>query len=156
MQLQSEYEHKADLYYAYASVHSYVTDPFTSLQPEMLFQVARFIINSLGNAETIPFGVSKASTMYTLARQAMVLGAYKLARHAYDRLVGELSRAGILAKVLHNMEIRKRERVIKHVHSNGDVLKSVILSRFYRLMTCNMALVSMAFITCPTLGEFIP
>jgi len=85
-QLQAEYEHKADLYYAYASVHAYVTDPFTSLQPEMLFQVARFIINSLGSTEVIPFGVSKASTMYTLARQAMLLGAYKLARHAYDRL----------------------------------------------------------------------
>ena len=84
--LQSEYEHKADLYYAYASVHSYVTDPFTSLQPEMLFQVSRFIINSLGNAENIPFGISKASTIYTLARQAMMLGAFKLARYAYDKL----------------------------------------------------------------------
>ena len=85
-QLQYEYELKADLYFAYANVHSYVTDPFTSQQPEMLFQVARFIINSLGNSETIPLGISKASTLYTLARQAMQLGAYKLARHAYDRL----------------------------------------------------------------------
>lgn len=85
-QLQFEYELKADLYFAYASVHSFVTDPFTSQQPEMLFQVARFIVNSLGNSETIPLGISKASTLYTLARQAMQLGAYKLARHAYDRL----------------------------------------------------------------------
>ena len=85
-QLQFEYELKADLYFAYASVHSFVTDPFTSQQPEMLFQVARFIVNSLGNSETIPLGISKASTLYTLARQAMQLGAFKLARHAYDRL----------------------------------------------------------------------
>lgn len=85
-QLQFEYELKADLYFAYASVHAYVTDPFTSQQPEMLFQVSRFIINSLGNSETIPLGISKASTFYTLARQAMLLGAFKLARHAYDRL----------------------------------------------------------------------
>jgi intraflagellar transport protein 122 len=84
--LQFEYEHKADLYFAYANVHAYVTDPFTSHQPEMLFQVARFIINSLGSAEVVPFGISKASTLFTLARQAMILGAFKLARHAYDRL----------------------------------------------------------------------
>jgi intraflagellar transport protein 122 len=84
--MQVEYEHKADLYFAYSSIQSYVTDPFTSQQPEMLFQVSRFIINSLGSSELIPRGISKASTLYTLARQAMVLGAYKLARHAYDRL----------------------------------------------------------------------
>lgn len=84
--LQYEYELKADLYFAYANIHSFVTDPFTSQQPEMLFQVARFIINSLGTSEIIPFGISKAATLYTLARQSMMLGAFKLARHAYDRL----------------------------------------------------------------------
>ncbi len=84
--LQSEYEHKADLYFAYANVHAYVTDPFTSQQPEMLFQVARFIVNSLGTAEVVPLGISKSATLFTLARQAMLLGAFKLARHAYDRL----------------------------------------------------------------------
>ncbi len=84
--LQYEYVHKADLYYAYAHVHAFVNDPFTSHQPEMLFQVARFIINSLGSAEVIPYGISKACTLYTLARQTMAVGAFKLARHAYDRL----------------------------------------------------------------------
>lgn len=83
---QSEWEHKADLYFAYASVHAFITDPFTSHQPEMLFQVSRFIINSLGTAESVPFGISKAATLYTLAKEAMTLGAFKLARHAYDRL----------------------------------------------------------------------
>ncbi len=84
--IQIEYEHKADLYFAYSSIHAFVTDPFTSQQPEMLFQVARFIINSLGSSINIPHGISKASTLYTLARQSMVLGAFKLARHTYDRL----------------------------------------------------------------------
>lgn len=83
--LHAEYEHKADLYYAYASIHSYVTDPFTSYTPEMLFQTSRFIINSLGTAEVVPAGISKTSTLYTLAKQAMALGAYKLARNAFDR-----------------------------------------------------------------------
>jgi len=79
-------ERKADLYFAYASIHSYVVDPFTPHQPETLFQVSRFIINSLGNSDVVPFGISKAATLYTLARQAMALGAYKLARYTYDRL----------------------------------------------------------------------
>jgi intraflagellar transport protein 122 len=92
-QQQFEYELRADLYFAYANVHSFVTDPFTSQAPEVLFQVARFIINSLGNAETIPAGISKANTLYTLARQAMQLGAFKLARHAFDRL-GKLQMTG--------------------------------------------------------------
>jgi len=83
---QAECERKADLYFAYASIHAYVTEPFTSHPSETLFQVSRFIINSLGSADVVPFGVSKASTLYTLARQAMTLGAFKLARHAYDRL----------------------------------------------------------------------
>jgi intraflagellar transport protein 122 len=83
---EAEAEHKADLYFAYASVHAYVTDPFTSHQPDLLFQVSRFIINSLGSSDVIPYGISKAATLYTLAKQAMTLGAFKLARHAYDRL----------------------------------------------------------------------
>jgi intraflagellar transport protein 122 len=83
---QMECEHNSDLYFAYAHVHEYVTDPFTSQHPDMLFQVTRFIINSLGNSDSIPYGISKAATIYTLARQSMLLGAYKLARYAYDRL----------------------------------------------------------------------
>ena len=86
MNVLAEWQHKADLYFAYSSIHSFITDPFTSHQPEMLFQVSRFIINSLGTSESIPLGISKAATLYTLARQSMVLKTYKLARHAYDRL----------------------------------------------------------------------
>ena len=86
--LQAECERKADLYYAYAAVHEYVTSPFTSHQPETLFQTSRFILNSLGGNqdEDTPFGISKMGAMYTLARQAMTLGAYKLARYSYDML----------------------------------------------------------------------
>lgn len=86
IQLQSEFEQKADLYFAYANVHTYITDPFTSSQPEMLFQVSRYIVNSLGNSDFVPFGISKAATLFTLARQAMALGAFKLAKNAYERL----------------------------------------------------------------------
>lgn len=82
----AEYEHKADLYFAYSSIHSYVTDPFTAHLPESLFQVARFIINSIGSSEIVPFGISKSATLYTLVRQSLKLGAFKLARQTLDRL----------------------------------------------------------------------
>lgn len=88
-QQASECEHKADLYYAYATIHSYIMDPFTTHQSETLFQTCRFIINSLGNNaqdNSVPYGISKASTYYTLAKQAMRLSCYKLARHAFERL----------------------------------------------------------------------
>jgi hypothetical protein len=72
------YELKADLYYAYArsplthslthslmthgcSVHAYSTDPFTQYQPETLFQVSRYIINSLGSSDAVPPGISRSS-----------------------------------------------------------------------------------------------
>ena len=59
----AEYEHKADLYFAYAS-----------------------IINSIGSSEIVPFGISKSATLYTLVRQSIKLGAFKLARQSLDRL----------------------------------------------------------------------
>lgn len=101
--LQSSYELKADLYYAYANIHAYVVDPYTTHLPETLFQVARFILNSMGNVEAIPYGISKASTLYTLAKQALALGAYKLARQTYDRLSLLQIPARKLEEVEHDM-----------------------------------------------------
>ncbi len=116
--LQSEYEHKADLYYAYSSIHSFVTDPFTSFQPEMLFQVARFIINSLGVADSIPLGISKTSTLYTLAKQSMQLGAFKLARNAFERL----SKLQIPEKRMDEIELDMLLVQAKPVRDNPDFL----------------------------------
>lgn len=117
----AECERKADLYFAYSTVHAYVTDPFTSHQPETLFQVSRFIINSLGNAEVIPHGISKASTLYTLARQAMTLGVYKLARHAYDRL-GKLQMSQIPPKRQAEVEVDMLVIQAKPVRDDTDHL----------------------------------
>ena len=111
-------ERKADLYFAYASIHSYIVDPFTPHQPETLFQVARFIINSLGNSEVIPFGISKASTLYTLAKQAMTLGAYKLARYAYDRL----SKMQVPATKQSEVELDMLIIQAKPIRDNADVI----------------------------------
>jgi len=76
---------KADLYFAYSFVHSYTDEPFTSLMPEALFQVSRFLLNTAGKME-MPFAVSRVFILYTLAKQSKILGAFKLARFAYERL----------------------------------------------------------------------
>lgn len=116
--LQSEFEHKADLYYAFSNIHSFTTDPFTSFNHDMLFQVSRFIINSLGISETVPRGISKTGTLYTLAKQAMHLQAYKLARNAYDRL----SKLKVSEKKLEEVELDMLIVQAKPVQDNQDLL----------------------------------
>ena len=74
----ADHLHKADLYYAYSFVEDFFL-PFTPLRPEVLFQCARFLINGLGGREA-PHGVSRVKILYTLAKQAKHLGAFKLAR----------------------------------------------------------------------------
>lgn len=87
---QSNSEFKADLYYAYSYIHSFTCDPFTNQQPEVLFQVARFIINSSCRSfDSTPLGVSKGYTFYALAKQSMKLESFKLARHCYE-MIGRL------------------------------------------------------------------
>merc|ERR1740130_832059 len=53
--------------------------------PEALFQVARFILNSLGKKD-VPYALSRVYTLFTLAKRGKALGAFKLARYAFDRL----------------------------------------------------------------------
>jgi len=81
----NKYNKMSNLYSAYQHIYSFTTDPFTNLQPEMLFQVARYILNTMSSEEA-PYGISRVFTLYTLAKQAKLLGAYKLARFAYERL----------------------------------------------------------------------
>jgi intraflagellar transport protein 122 len=92
---RQSYELKADLYYAYSYIHSCIADSFTNQQPEALFQISRFVLNGLGNSADTPLGISKFSSFYTLAKQAMKLGCYKLARHCFDRLGRLLSPVGV-------------------------------------------------------------
>jgi intraflagellar transport protein 122 len=104
VKLISEYAMKADLYFAYASIHAFVTDPFTTHQPDILFQMSRYLINQLSLPElTLPYGISIASILFTLARQAMSLEAYKLARHVYERL-GKLK---LPSRLIDDVEIDK-------------------------------------------------
>lgn len=83
-----EYTRRAEIYYAYQQIEN-LYQPFTSSHAEANFQVALFLINTLagGAPEVVPYGCSVLRILYTLARNAKTLGAYKLARYAYDRLL---------------------------------------------------------------------
>ncbi|KAJ3091116.1 hypothetical protein HK102_001633 [Quaeritorhiza haematococci] len=75
----------AEVYYAYHHVHRYMDEPFTSHLPESLFNMARFVQNYINNKPTPP-GVSKAYVLFALARLSRSLGAFRLARSAYEKL----------------------------------------------------------------------
>ncbi|XP_077181413.1 intraflagellar transport protein 122 homolog isoform X3 [Paroedura picta] len=80
------FQHLAELYHVYHSIHRYTEEPFSFHLPETLFNISRFLLHSL-TKETPP-GISKVNTLFALAKQSKALGAYKLARHAYDKLQG--------------------------------------------------------------------
>ncbi|CAM1154605.1 IFT122 (predicted) [Pycnogonum litorale] len=75
---------KADLYYAYHGIHRYVAEPFTASLPEALFNASRFLYHEL--LRDVPLGVSKVYVLFAMAKQSKNVKAYKLARHAYEKL----------------------------------------------------------------------
>lgn len=60
-------------------------EPFTSLLPETLFNMGRYLLLSLGKKEA-PAGISRMHILYALAKQGKNLGAYKFVRAAFDQL----------------------------------------------------------------------
>uniref|UniRef100_A0A3Q0R164 Intraflagellar transport protein 122 homolog n=1 Tax=Amphilophus citrinellus TaxID=61819 RepID=A0A3Q0R164_AMPCI len=78
------FQHLAELYHVYHSIQRYTDEPFSSHMPETLFNICRFLLNNL--TKDIPPGISKVNTLYALAKQSRQLGAYKLARYAYEKL----------------------------------------------------------------------
>jgi intraflagellar transport protein 122 len=84
LRMHHKYRDLADVYYGYGLIHQASAEPFTSHQPLVLFNVARFLLNVIG-LET-PFKISRVHIMFSLAKQAKTLEAFKLARFAYDKL----------------------------------------------------------------------
>mmetsp|Transcript_40077 Transcript_40077/g.89958 ORF Transcript_40077/g.89958 Transcript_40077/m.89958 type:complete len:1284 (-) Transcript_40077:23-3874(-) len=125
-----ELRRRAECYYAYSYIHSYIQEPFTTLLPENLFNCSLYLWNLLASSafskqttsqmllkgaangevdfdqppeapratlggqsnakghllREVPLGISRVYILYTLAKQAQTLGAYKLTRMAYDKL----------------------------------------------------------------------
>jgi intraflagellar transport protein 122 len=77
---------RAELYSAYARVHRFSEDPFTTELGETIFHACRYLLARTGHEA--PFGLSRVAVLAALAKQAKALKAYKLARHAHDKLAG--------------------------------------------------------------------
>ncbi|XP_076182185.1 intraflagellar transport protein Oseg1 isoform X4 [Ptiloglossa arizonensis] len=101
----SQYYEKADVYYAYDEVHKSIEEPFTSLMPEALFNISRFLLTKIQNIQID--GVSKFIIMYTLLKQASLLGANKLTMQLLEKLrktripewqLGQLEISNLLAQ----------------------------------------------------------
>ncbi|XP_041130093.1 intraflagellar transport protein 122 homolog [Polyodon spathula] len=82
-----KFQHLAELYHVYHSIQRYTDEPFSSHLQETLFNISRFLLHNL--TKDIPLGISSVYTLYALAKQSKALGAYKLARHAYEKLQGQ-------------------------------------------------------------------
>ncbi|XP_071406264.1 intraflagellar transport protein 122 homolog isoform X2 [Pithys albifrons albifrons] len=80
------FQHLAEVYHVYHFIQRYTEEPFSFHLPETLFNISRFLLHSL--TKETPLGISKVNTLFALAKQSEALGAYKLARHAYDKLQG--------------------------------------------------------------------
>lgn len=80
-----ENEKRAQIYYAYNTVHKYLEEPFTSYMPEALFNIARFLMAQTNQEKTL--GISMFAIYFTLAKQARKLGANKLAKQMFDKLI---------------------------------------------------------------------
>ncbi|NXC87948.1 IF122 protein, partial [Cercotrichas coryphoeus] len=80
------FQHLAEIYHVYHFIQRYTEEPFSFHLPETLFNISRFLLHSL--TKETPLGISKVNTLLALAKQSKALGAYKLARHAYDKLQG--------------------------------------------------------------------
>nr|CAD7412925.1 unnamed protein product [Timema cristinae] len=87
-----EHQKRASMYYAYDTIQKYLDEPFTSYMPEALFNISRYLMNELRILQ--PKGVSQfdivlnyaSAVLYTLAKQAKTLGAYKLTRQVLDKM----------------------------------------------------------------------
>ncbi|RXM97632.1 Intraflagellar transport protein 122-like [Acipenser ruthenus] len=82
-----KFQHLAELYHVYHSIQRYTDEPFSSHLPETLFNISRFLLHNL--TKDVPLGISKVYPFKTLLLlYSKALGAYKLARHAYEKLQG--------------------------------------------------------------------
>ncbi|XRB06728.1 intraflagellar transport protein 122 [Pycnococcus provasolii] len=77
---------RSELYHAYAFVVHAVDDPFVSDPPHTVLNAARFLLARLSSGVEMPFGISATYVVWALATRAEALGAYKLARLAYNRM----------------------------------------------------------------------
>ena len=73
---------KAKLYFAYQQIFDYCNDPFTSIRPDVLFNLSYYVASLVDHVQTYR-GISLINVFYTLAKQAKSAKAFKLAKSVY-------------------------------------------------------------------------
>eukprot|EP01028_Stygiella_incarcerata_P008814 TRINITY_DN3952_c0_g1_i1.p1 TRINITY_DN3952_c0_g1~~TRINITY_DN3952_c0_g1_i1.p1 ORF type:complete len:1238 (-),score=308.25 TRINITY_DN3952_c0_g1_i1:116-3280(-) len=80
---------RAEMYFAYHHVKSFVEAPFTPMEPENLFHMTRFLsmkISSRKLHQRIPKGMSRLLIAYAMAKLSQQLSCFKFARQMYQQL----------------------------------------------------------------------
>lgn len=77
---------EAEIYHAYSFIHEAVTSPFQTIPPSTIFNAARFLVMKIHHMSAPPRGVRLVNVFFVLATKAREMGAFKLARTAYQRL----------------------------------------------------------------------
>ncbi|XP_068453196.1 intraflagellar transport protein 122 homolog isoform X2 [Clinocottus analis] len=122
------FQHLAELYHVYRSIQRYTDEPFSSHMPETLFNICRFLLNNL--TKDIPPGISKVNTLYALAKQSRSLGAFKLARYAYEKL----QELHVPSRFQESIELGGLTIRSKPFHDSEDLIEGMMC---YRCSTSN-------------------
>uniref|UniRef100_A0A8C8HX99 Intraflagellar transport protein 122 homolog n=1 Tax=Oncorhynchus tshawytscha TaxID=74940 RepID=A0A8C8HX99_ONCTS len=110
------FQHLAELYHVYHSIQRYTDEPFSSHMPETLFNISRYLLHNL--TKDVPLGISKVNTLYALAKQSRTLGAFKLARHAYEKL----QELHVPSRFQESMDLGSLTVRSKPYHDNEDLI----------------------------------
>ena len=82
----SQHLRTAEYYYAYDFVYSYVSQPFSIKENEMLFHCAQYLMSAMTEASEVPSEVNKVTVLLALSKLAPQLNMMRLARQVHERL----------------------------------------------------------------------
>ena len=90
LRLFTESRQKSEIYHAYEFVRKAIDEPFHSIHSDIIFNAARFLVMRIDaqRGSPPPPGMSMVYVYYALAKYSEQLGANKLARYAYNQLLG--------------------------------------------------------------------
>ena len=83
-----DFKERSEIYYAYDYIYRAMDEPFRSSLPGMLLNIGQFLLAKYAVRKEWPFGISHAYVLNTLAKHGETLGAFRLARDAYNTLQG--------------------------------------------------------------------
>ena len=81
-----ELKDRSEIYYAYDYVFRAMEEPFSSCLPATLLNIGQFLLSKFATHDEMPMGISLSYVLITIAKHGEALGAYKLARFAYQKL----------------------------------------------------------------------